>query len=121
MFSSFIASAQIARAFVLERGVLALRWGFDVSRGYDCAVAQKEGVLNHLRIGRIAGDLADQYVDFALDALRYLGESRAAPGGFGAGARLAVSPAEFVELRVMAENLRAEALAQTARGSGAEA
>lgn len=121
MFSSLISAGQIAGLYLADRGVLALRWGLEAVRGYQRAADMREGLVHQIRMGDRAAvpDVAERYADWALETLRAIEDNRAEPGPLGAGARLAVSPAEFVELRVAAENLRSEAIGRGDRERGA--
>ena len=123
MFNSVNASLRVARAFAEERALLALRWGLDVARGYTRAADGREGILRCLDFARgaVSPTTAEKYADHALDALKCMTEARAEPGPLGVGARLAMSPFEFVRLRVMAEDLRSEALRREQQNTGVQA
>lgn len=111
MFKSIIAAGHLAGLYLAHRGLFALRWGLDVARGYQRAADQREGILNVLSTAeRSTAEWRANYGQAALDALRTMGEAREEPGPLGVGARLAIMHAEFLELRIAAENLRAEAM-----------
>ncbi len=92
----------------------ALRWGLDVVRGYMHASNMRESVVYSIAFGARCADpvVKATYADSADTSLLLLSEERGAPGGMGAGARLAMDPAEWLELRLRADELRAEAFAR---------
>lgn len=95
----------------------ALRWGIDVLRGYTRIADGREGLLSLFDFARRADDptVALNYADAALDVLDTLAKQRTGGGGLGAGARLALSSAEWLDLRLEAEEVRSGALTRQAQ------
>jgi hypothetical protein len=77
------------------RALLAARWALDVIRGYQRLADGREGLAEmHTRSPWAAS------VDAETDALRLFAEARMMPGGFGFGARLAITSPEMAAIQV---------------------